>query len=141
MANTKSAKKMTRKIAKRTVINRSRRSRMRTFLRKAEEAVATGTQSDATPAPRAPPRDHPPPSFPHADLPPQGRGGDRHRQPERRHRGAPRGRARDHARGPEGHRSQEHRLAEGLAPREPHQDAERLKSPRFSLLCQSPALV
>ena len=31
MANTTSAKKMIRKIAKRTAINRSRRSRMRTF--------------------------------------------------------------------------------------------------------------
>ncbi|HEV2604806.1 MAG TPA: 30S ribosomal protein S20 [Microvirga sp.] len=53
MANTVSAKKMTRKIAKRTVINRSRRSRMRTFLRKVEEAIATGNQSDATAALRA----------------------------------------------------------------------------------------
>jgi len=47
MANTKSAKKMTRKIAKRTVVNRTRRSRMRTFVRKVEEAIATG---DAAPA-------------------------------------------------------------------------------------------
>ena len=42
MANTPSAKKMTRKIAKRTAINRMRRSRMRTFIRKVEEAIATG---------------------------------------------------------------------------------------------------
>ncbi len=47
MANTKSAKKMTRKIAKRTAINRSRRSRMRTFLRNVEEAIATGNQATA----------------------------------------------------------------------------------------------
>jgi small subunit ribosomal protein S20 len=47
MANTTSAKKMTRKIAKRTAINRSRRSRMRTFLRKVEEAIATGDQAAA----------------------------------------------------------------------------------------------
>jgi small subunit ribosomal protein S20 len=47
MANTVSAKKMTRKIAKRTAINRSRRSRMRTFVRKVEEAIATGDQSAA----------------------------------------------------------------------------------------------
>ena len=33
MANTKSAKKMTRKIAKRTEVNRARRSRMRTVIR------------------------------------------------------------------------------------------------------------
>ncbi|MCJ2051399.1 30S ribosomal protein S20 [Methylobacterium sp. J-070] len=47
MANTASAKKMTRKIAKRTAINRSRRSRMRTFVRKVEEAIASGNQQDA----------------------------------------------------------------------------------------------
>ena len=63
MANTKSAKKMTRKIAKRTVINRSRRSRMRTFVRKVEEAIAAGDRTVAPrrcaqPSPRscAPPR-------------------------------------------------------------------------------------
>jgi small subunit ribosomal protein S20 len=53
MANTVSAKKMTRKIAKRTAINRSRRSRMRTFLRKVEEAIATGNQNAAVEALRA----------------------------------------------------------------------------------------
>jgi small subunit ribosomal protein S20 len=53
MANTVSAKKMTRKIGKRTEINRSRRSRMRTFLRKVEEAIASGNQSAATEALRA----------------------------------------------------------------------------------------
>ena len=53
MANTVSAKKMTRKIAKRTDINRSRRSRMRTFLRKVEEAIATGDQAAAQAALRA----------------------------------------------------------------------------------------
>ena len=42
MANTTSAKKMARKIAKRTELNRSRRSRMRTFIRKVEEAIAGG---------------------------------------------------------------------------------------------------
>jgi small subunit ribosomal protein S20 len=47
MANTASARKMTRKIAKRTAINKSRRSRMRTFVRKVEEAIATGNQQDA----------------------------------------------------------------------------------------------
>ncbi|WP_407518939.1 30S ribosomal protein S20 [Methylobacterium oryzisoli] len=47
MANTTSAKKMTRKIAKRTAINRSRRSRMRTFMRKVEEAIASGDAASA----------------------------------------------------------------------------------------------
>ena len=50
MANTTSAKKMTRKIAKRTAINRSRRSRMRTFIRKVEEAIAAGDSSAAAEA-------------------------------------------------------------------------------------------
>lgn len=50
MANTPSAKKMTRKIAKRTAINRMRRSRMRTFIRKVEEAIGAG---DATSARKA----------------------------------------------------------------------------------------
>lgn len=53
MANTSSAKKMTRKIAKRTAINRSRRSRMRTFIRKVEEALAGGDRSAAADALRA----------------------------------------------------------------------------------------
>ncbi|MCJ2015413.1 30S ribosomal protein S20 [Methylobacterium sp. J-076] len=47
MANTASARKMTRKIAKRTAINKSRRSRMRTFVRKVEEAIIAGNQQDA----------------------------------------------------------------------------------------------
>jgi small subunit ribosomal protein S20 len=50
MANTKSAKKMVRKIAKRTEVNKARRSRMRTFLRKVEEAIAAGDQTAATQA-------------------------------------------------------------------------------------------
>ena len=53
MANTVSAKKMTRKIAKRTAINKSRRSRMRTFVRKVEEAIASGNQVEAVAALRA----------------------------------------------------------------------------------------
>ncbi len=53
MANTVSAKKMTRKIAKRTAINRARRSRMRTFIRKVEEAIAGGDQAAAMAALRA----------------------------------------------------------------------------------------
>lgn len=42
MANTASAKKATRKIAARTEVNKSRRSRMRTFIRKVEEAITSG---------------------------------------------------------------------------------------------------
>ena len=53
MANTKSAKKMTRKITKRTEINKVRRSRMRTYLRKVEEAIAAGDQAAAAAALRA----------------------------------------------------------------------------------------
>ena len=48
MANTSSAKKAVRKIARRTAINRSRRSQMRTYLRKVEEAIATGSQTAAS---------------------------------------------------------------------------------------------
>ncbi len=53
MANTPSAKKAVRKIATRTLINKSRRSRMRTYLRKVEEAIASGKQEDAISALRA----------------------------------------------------------------------------------------
>jgi small subunit ribosomal protein S20 len=42
MANTKSAKKATRKIARRTAINKARRTRMRGAVRKIEEAIASG---------------------------------------------------------------------------------------------------
>ncbi|VVT30151.1 30S ribosomal protein S20 [Rhizobium sp. EC-SD404] len=42
MANTTSAKKATRKMARRTLINKSRRSRVRTYVRKVEEAIASG---------------------------------------------------------------------------------------------------
>ena len=40
MANTKSAQKAVRKIARRTAVNKSRRSQMRTYVRKVEEAIA-----------------------------------------------------------------------------------------------------
>jgi len=45
MANTKSAKKATRQIERRTVINRARRSRLRSAVRKVEEAIAAGDRS------------------------------------------------------------------------------------------------
>lgn len=47
MANTKSAKKATRKIAGRTAVNKNRVSRVRTFIRKVEEAIASGNAADA----------------------------------------------------------------------------------------------
>ena len=47
MANTKSAKKAARQIARRTVINKSRRSRVRTAVRKVEEAISAGDRSKA----------------------------------------------------------------------------------------------
>ncbi len=47
MANTPSAKKATRKIARRTAINKNRRSRVRTFVRKVEEALAAGDKAAA----------------------------------------------------------------------------------------------
>ncbi|MDD7909600.1 MULTISPECIES: 30S ribosomal protein S20 [Pseudovibrio] len=50
MANTPSAKKAARKIARRTAINKARRSRLRTFVRKVEEAIAAGDQSVANEA-------------------------------------------------------------------------------------------
>ena len=39
MANTKSAQKAVRKIERRTAVNKSRRSQMRTYVRKVEEAL------------------------------------------------------------------------------------------------------
>ena len=42
MANTPGSKKAVRKIARRTEVNTARRSRVRTFLRKFEEAVTSG---------------------------------------------------------------------------------------------------
>ena len=42
MANNPGAKKAVRKIARRTEVNKARRSRVRTYLRKFEEAVASG---------------------------------------------------------------------------------------------------
>ena len=42
MANNPGAKKAIRKIARRTEVNKARRSRVRTFLRHFDEAVASG---------------------------------------------------------------------------------------------------
>jgi small subunit ribosomal protein S20 len=53
MANTTSAKKATRKIERRTEVNKARRSRMRTYVRSVEEAIAAGDKTAAAAALRA----------------------------------------------------------------------------------------
>ena len=53
MANTTSAKKATRKIARRTEVNRARRSRMRGYLRLVEDAISSGDRGKALTALRA----------------------------------------------------------------------------------------
>lgn len=53
MANTKSAKKAVRQITRRTANNKTRRSNMRTYLRKVEEAIASGDKDAAQAALRA----------------------------------------------------------------------------------------
>ncbi|ACT60707.1 30S ribosomal protein S20 [Hirschia baltica] len=53
MANTSSAKKMVRKIERKTAVNKNRRSRMRTFIRRVEEAIAGGDQAAAQAALKA----------------------------------------------------------------------------------------
>jgi small subunit ribosomal protein S20 len=50
MANNPGAKKAIRKIAKRTEVNKARRSRVRTYLRKFEEALAGGDEALAAQA-------------------------------------------------------------------------------------------
>ena len=50
MANTSSAKKATRKIARRTAVNKNRRSRVRSYVRKVEEALAAGDAATAAAA-------------------------------------------------------------------------------------------
>ena len=47
MANTPGAKKAIRKIERRTEVNTARRSRMRTFIRKFEEALLSGDAAAA----------------------------------------------------------------------------------------------
>lgn len=47
MANTSSAKKATRKIARRTAVNKSRRTRMRNSVRSVEDAIARGDHTAA----------------------------------------------------------------------------------------------
>lgn len=47
MANTKSARKATRKIARRTAVNKTRRSVLRGSVRNVEEAIAKGDRAAA----------------------------------------------------------------------------------------------
>jgi small subunit ribosomal protein S20 len=53
MANTKSARKATRVIARRTEVNKARRSLLRNSMRKVEEAIQSGDRSAALAALKA----------------------------------------------------------------------------------------
>lgn len=53
MANTPQSKKRARQTERRTAVNKARRSRIRTFLRKVEEAIASGNKDAAVDALRA----------------------------------------------------------------------------------------
>jgi small subunit ribosomal protein S20 len=53
MANTASAKKRIRQTERRTAANRSRRARVRTFVKKVEEAIGSGEQDAARAALKA----------------------------------------------------------------------------------------
>lgn len=53
MANSPSAKKRARQLVRRTDVNKARRSRVRTFIRKVEEAITAGDQSVALDALKA----------------------------------------------------------------------------------------
>lgn len=50
MANTPQARKRIRQTERRTAVNRARVSRIRTFIRKVEDAIASGDQPSATSA-------------------------------------------------------------------------------------------
>ena len=50
MANTDQSKKRARQTERRTAVNKARRSRIRTFLRKVEEAIPSGNQDAAAEA-------------------------------------------------------------------------------------------
>lgn len=47
MANSPQSTKRVRQTARRTAVNKARRSRIRTFIRKVEEAIVSGNQGDA----------------------------------------------------------------------------------------------
>lgn len=50
MANTPSSKKRARQTERKTAVNKARKSRIRTFLRKVEEALAAGSKDAAAEA-------------------------------------------------------------------------------------------
>jgi small subunit ribosomal protein S20 len=50
MANSPQSKKRARQIVRRTSVNKARRSRIRTFLRSVEEAIASGDKEKASAA-------------------------------------------------------------------------------------------
>ena len=50
MANTTSAKKAIRKIERRTAVNKSRRTRVKGFIRRVEEAITSGNKEAASEA-------------------------------------------------------------------------------------------
>jgi small subunit ribosomal protein S20 len=50
MANTKSAKKAARQTVRRTTVNKTRRSRLRSSVRKVEEAITSGNKEAAAAA-------------------------------------------------------------------------------------------
>lgn len=50
MANTASAKKAVRQMGRKTIVNRNRRSRVRTYVRKVEEVIEKGDQTAAVQA-------------------------------------------------------------------------------------------
>ena len=47
MANTPSAKKRVRQLARKTEVNKARRSRIKTFIKKVEDSISSGNGSDA----------------------------------------------------------------------------------------------
>ncbi len=53
MANTKSAKKAVRRISRQTEVNKGRRTRMRSEVRKVEEAISSGDKAAAAAALKA----------------------------------------------------------------------------------------
>ena len=53
MANSPQSKKRARQNERRALVNQSRRSRIRTFIRKVEEAIASGDQAAAAEALKA----------------------------------------------------------------------------------------
>ena len=53
MANSPQSKKRARQIERRKAVNKARKSRIRTFLRAVEEAIASGDKATATEALRA----------------------------------------------------------------------------------------